>query len=77
MHRPLTSAGADSKGNIFVVEGNCSHQRVFPRCAAVVHHGGAGTVAACLAIGIPQSKIRQDKGQAKPHCCFVVYMHLF
>jgi rhamnosyltransferase subunit B len=28
--------------------------RVFPRCAAVVHHGGIGTVAQGLAAGIPQ-----------------------
>lgn len=29
-------------------------QRLFPRCAAVVHHGGIGTVAKALAAGIPQ-----------------------
>jgi rhamnosyltransferase subunit B len=28
--------------------------RVFPRCAAVVHHGGIGTVAQGLAAGVPQ-----------------------
>jgi len=28
--------------------------RVFPRCAAVVHHGGIGTCAQALAAGIPQ-----------------------
>lgn len=28
--------------------------RIFPRCAAVVHHGGIGTVAQALAAGIPQ-----------------------
>lgn len=27
---------------------------LFPRCAAVVHHGGVGTVAKCLASGTPQ-----------------------
>jgi rhamnosyltransferase subunit B len=27
---------------------------VFPRCAAVVHHGGIGTTAECLAAGNPQ-----------------------
>ena len=27
---------------------------IFPRCAAVVHHGGIGTVAQALAAGIPQ-----------------------
>jgi len=29
-------------------------QRLFPHCAAVVHHGGIGTVAKALAAGIPQ-----------------------
>jgi rhamnosyltransferase subunit B len=28
--------------------------RLFPRCAAVVHHGGIGTTAQALAAGIPQ-----------------------
>ena len=28
--------------------------RVFPRCAAVVHHGGIGTCAQALAAGVPQ-----------------------
>lgn len=29
-------------------------KQLFPRCAAVVHHGGIGTVANALAAGIPQ-----------------------
>jgi UDP:flavonoid glycosyltransferase YjiC (YdhE family) len=29
-------------------------RRLFPRCAAVVHHGGVGTVAECFAAGVPQ-----------------------
>jgi UDP:flavonoid glycosyltransferase YjiC (YdhE family) len=28
--------------------------RLLPRCAAIVHHGGIGTVASALAAGIPQ-----------------------
>jgi rhamnosyltransferase subunit B len=28
--------------------------RLFPRCAAVIHHGGVGTTAKALAAGIPQ-----------------------
>jgi UDP:flavonoid glycosyltransferase YjiC (YdhE family) len=30
------------------------HQRLFPRMAAVVHHGGSGTVANALRAGVPQ-----------------------
>jgi rhamnosyltransferase subunit B len=29
-------------------------QKLFPRCAAVVHHGGIGTTAKALAAGVPQ-----------------------
>jgi len=33
--------------------GNCPHDWLFPQCAAVVHHGGAGTVAAGLRASKP------------------------
>ena len=33
--------------------GNCPHDWLFPKCAAVVHHGGAGTVAAGLRASKP------------------------
>ena len=33
--------------------GNCPHDWLLPKCAAVVHHGGAGTVAAGLRFGKP------------------------
>ena len=29
------------------------HRHVLPRCVAAIHHGGAGTTAACLRAGIP------------------------
>ncbi|BBY58822.1 glycosyltransferase [Mycolicibacterium sarraceniae] len=32
---------------------NISHAKVFPKCRAVVHHGGAGTTAAGLRAGMP------------------------
>ena len=34
--------------------GRLPFSRVFPRCAAVVHHGGVGTLAQGLAAGVPQ-----------------------
>jgi vancomycin aglycone glucosyltransferase len=34
--------------------GDVSHELLFPRVAAVVHHGGAGTTAAAARAGIPQ-----------------------
>jgi len=34
--------------------GSASHNLLFPRVAAVVHHGGAGTTGAALRAGRPQ-----------------------
>lgn len=38
--------------NVFEVE-SCPHDWLFPQCAAVVHHGGAGTLAAGIRAGRP------------------------
>jgi UDP:flavonoid glycosyltransferase YjiC (YdhE family) len=38
--------------NVFFVD-NVPHAWLFPRMAAVVHHGGAGTTAAGLRSGVP------------------------
>jgi vancomycin aglycone glucosyltransferase len=37
-----------------MVIGDVNHQALFPRLAAVVHHGGAGTTAAAARAGVPQ-----------------------
>jgi vancomycin aglycone glucosyltransferase len=37
-----------------IVVGDVSHDVLFPRVAAVVHHGGAGTTAAAARAGVPQ-----------------------
>lgn len=36
------------------VAGQVNYATAFPACRAVVHHGGAGTIAACLRAGVPQ-----------------------
>lgn len=36
------------------VVGSVPFERLLPRCAAVMHHGGSGTTAAALRAGIPQ-----------------------
>jgi UDP:flavonoid glycosyltransferase YjiC (YdhE family) len=36
------------------VVGVVNYATIFPTCRAVVHHGGAGTLAACLRAGVPQ-----------------------
>ena len=57
--RILVSAGwagldlIDDAADCLVV-GDVSHDRLFPRVAAVVHHGGAGTTAAAARAGVPQ-----------------------
>ncbi|MET8854260.1 glycosyltransferase [Amycolatopsis sp. NPDC004625] len=38
--------------NVLVID-QVPHSWLFPRCAAVVHHGGAGTTAAALRAGVP------------------------
>ena len=47
--------GAEEIGiprNVFMV-GNCPHDWLFKRVSCVVHHGGAGTTAAGIALGRP------------------------
>jgi UDP:flavonoid glycosyltransferase YjiC (YdhE family) len=46
----LSAAGRP--GSVYVVE-SVPHAWLFPRVAAVVHHGGAGTTAAGLRAGVP------------------------
>lgn len=41
-----------AKENVFEIE-SCPHDWLFPQCAAVVHHGGAGTLAAGIRAGCP------------------------
>lgn len=43
---------AAAGGSVFVAD-NIPHDWLFPRMAAVVHHGGAGTTAAGLRAGVP------------------------
>jgi UDP:flavonoid glycosyltransferase YjiC (YdhE family) len=41
--------------NIYLLTESVPHHWLFPRCRAVVHHGGAGTTAAALRAGVPQT----------------------
>ena len=45
--------GTGAAGDHVRVVGPVDHATVLPRCAAAVHHGGAGTTAAALRAGIP------------------------
>ncbi|KAF1936491.1 UDP-glucose,sterol transferase [Clathrospora elynae] len=45
-------SNADCPDNVFMID-NTPHDWLFPRCSAVVHHGGAGTTAIGLKCAIP------------------------
>ncbi|MGW8782925.1 glycosyltransferase [Streptomyces sp. NPDC055796] len=47
------SAGLAADGDDVLTIGDVPHSLLFPRLAAAVHHGGAGTAAAALRAGIP------------------------
>lgn len=54
-HRVLVSRGwADLDVPGCFAIGDVNHQRLFPELAAVVHHGGAGTVQTAARAGVPQ-----------------------
>jgi vancomycin aglycone glucosyltransferase len=54
LHRGWAGLGdVDLPEEIFLA-GAVSHPKLFPRLAAVVHHGGAGTTANALRAGVPQ-----------------------
>lgn len=42
--------------DVFLIE-ECPHDWLFPQCAAVVHHGGAGTTATGLRAGCPTTVV--------------------
>ena len=57
--RAVLSAGWAQLGGLPLPEGvieigAVAHPRLFPRCAAIVHHGGAGTTTNALRAGVPQ-----------------------
>lgn len=47
---------AEPKDFVYLLD-NCPHDWLFPRCIAVVHHGGAGTTAAGLKAACPTTII--------------------
>lgn len=48
----LQLKGLASSGDVMIVP-YVNHASVFPRCRAIIHHGGAGTTAASLRSGVP------------------------
>ena len=52
LHRGWSGLGAGDLPDSILVVDDVPHDWLFPRCAAVVHHGGAGTTAAGLRAGV-------------------------
>ncbi|WP_179474943.1 glycosyltransferase [Mycolicibacterium vinylchloridicum] len=57
--RAIVGAGGTDYGDApsfdhVKVVGQVNYATIFPSCRAVVHHGGSGTLAACLRAGVPQ-----------------------
>jgi sterol 3beta-glucosyltransferase len=53
----LHGAGGLARGSLpegVIAAGDCDHAKLFPRIVAVVHHGGAGTIATAARAGMPQ-----------------------
>ena len=48
------SARPSAAPQSMLMVGHEPHDLLFPRCAAVIHHGGAGTSDTCLRAGVPQ-----------------------
>ena len=48
---------AEEEGRMMFVCASAPHEALLPRMAAVVHHGGVGTTAACLVAGVPQARV--------------------
>ncbi len=54
LHRGWAGLGGSDLPKGIHVVGSVSHPKLFPRMAAIVHHGGAGTTANALRAGVPQ-----------------------
>ena len=54
LHTSELAASWGSEG-VFVLEGHVAHSYLLPRCAAMVHHGGYGTLHASLQAGRPMA----------------------
>jgi vancomycin aglycone glucosyltransferase len=59
LHRGWAGLGGMDLPEQIHVVGSVAHHQLFPRMAAVVHHGGAGTTASALRAGVPQVVLPQ------------------
>ena len=50
----LPSKHISSFPTLHILSHHVSHSWLFPKCVAVIHHGGAGTVSSAILAGVPQ-----------------------
>jgi sterol 3beta-glucosyltransferase len=63
LQRPRESLAGVALGDDIVAMGDVSHDWLFPQCAAVVHHGAAGTTATALRAGAPAVIVPHNSDQ--------------
>ena len=63
--RGWANLAVDDQPDDCLIIGDVNHQALFPRLAAVVHHGGAGTTTTAAFAGVPQVIVPQIVDQ--PH----------
>lgn len=57
VHRGAAGLSSDELPDGVLLVDDVPHDWLFPRCAAVIHHGGAGTTAAALRAGVPSGAV--------------------
>jgi sterol 3beta-glucosyltransferase len=63
LQRPPEALAGVALGDDMLVIGRVDHSRLFPRCAAIVHHGAAGTTATALRAGRPSVIVPHNSDQ--------------
>jgi sterol 3beta-glucosyltransferase len=63
LQRPPAGLAGAALGDDMLAIGGVAHDWLFPRCAAVVHHGAAGTTATALRAGVPAVIVPHNSDQ--------------
>src|SRR5919201_2936489 len=63
LQRPPEGLAGAALGDDMLAAGGVAHDWLFPRCAAVVHHGAAGTTATGLRAGVPTVIVPHNSDQ--------------
>jgi sterol 3beta-glucosyltransferase len=63
LQRPPEGLAGAELGDDMLAVGAVAHDWLFPRCAAVVHHGAAGTTATALRAGVPAVIVPHNSDQ--------------